>query len=252
MTSKVAHLRRAPRNRVWNVWTQVGTVALTSCLVLTACMHPRSSLPGPIRYTEYVLESVADRVQKHLELWGTIPEDLSALCRDERDCSMTLQDAWQTPVVYQRLAESDYELRSLGADRREATEDDITYSPGRELQIVRSVTGCYRLGQELRWFPGHEVLFLDTVRIAVRRYRAAPTIGSYGGPFWHPRRSDSVVVSWLGAERSGPVLRLAVVDTGLVGAAFEGFRRKGVSAKRAPCNLSDPVPQDSRTPLRNY
>lgn len=220
---------------------------LKGCLLLTACMHPRSSPPEPVRTTDFILGSVADRIGEHLELRGTLPRDLAGLCR-RADCERDyygydireVKDAWGTPFAYRVLSKHDSDLRSWGPDRTEGTEDDIAYSPGRESRKVREISGCYRLRENLNWLPDDGMLRLDTVRVGGHSYGGAPHLRSNRGPFWRPEGRDSVVVDWLGAERGAPTLRLKVSEGQLAGVAFwPGFKKRSILAVKVPCDSSD-------------
>ena len=55
---------------------------------------------------------------------GQVPESLKELS-GSRSYGLSLTDAWGREIVYEKITDSDFRLRSAGADGRFNTEDDI-------------------------------------------------------------------------------------------------------------------------------
>jgi hypothetical protein len=55
---------------------------------------------------------------------GQVPESLKDL-RGTRSYGLSLTDGWGREIVYEKISDSDFRLRSAGADGRFNTEDDI-------------------------------------------------------------------------------------------------------------------------------
>jgi hypothetical protein len=131
--------------------------------------------------------------------------------------------------------DAEYELRSLGADGKTGTDDDLVFRPSWEQAWVGAVSGCYEtdLG---RWpeFSGR-VLVLDTTALDPGAFTLRPVPEPYRGGFWRVPTEDSVFLEWAEVHAIARLRFRRVGDT-LVGTA-ERPRQKSwrVVASRTAC-----------------
>lgn len=71
--------------------------------------------------TDEVLQRAANRIQAEGRRLGRLPFD------DEGNALFTsFQDGWRTRVIYERIDDQSFQIRSSGSDRKRDTDDDVT------------------------------------------------------------------------------------------------------------------------------
>lgn len=77
------------------------------------------------KVTRSNLESLERAISVFLAQTGRTPRDLKEI-HIFRPAAYAAEDAWGTPLKYERISDSRYRLRSAGEDRVFGTQDDIT------------------------------------------------------------------------------------------------------------------------------
>lgn len=212
-TSASAHRRVARR------------VSLVLWAILAACLSPQE-LQGQVGQTRSRMRDLREAIAQYAQAQGQFPESLQEICRDGSPCRLMppsqdcrgVRDGWGRPFLY-RLVDGEYELRSLGADGRPSTDDDLVFRPSLERAWAGTVSGCYKTAFG-GWpeFPKDVVLVLDTTALDPGAFVLRPVPEPYDGGSWKPRSQDSLLLEWFDVHSSARI-RLRQFGDSLVGMA---------------------------------
>lgn len=118
---------------------------------------------GPRESTGLTMLMVRRAIRSYIADSGRLPHDLVGLCASSRPGCIGLsshrpRDGWGSELAY-RVVDSEYELRSLGPDRRADTPDDMVFTPASERAVVAKFAGCYTVNWAKWWdeFPGDRI-----------------------------------------------------------------------------------------------